>query len=374
MQVMVYLRHPNIVTVMGAVVQKSVEPLMVMENMKHGSLFDLLHNTTMHFDGEMLMAMLEDIVSGMNYLHSTNPPVLHNDLKTGNVLVGANFQAKLADFGLTMKEKSSGDLGTPFWMAPELFQVGAAPTTKTDVYSFAITMMEMFTRAEPYTEHDDPEWVLEQLALGEDADELLRPKLPDGLPVAVKTLIEECWHPDPAQRPQFTEIRTKVAAFDVDEISRWFEKLDAGSERAISDSEKHKRLLHEVFPPHIAKQLKEGKKVEPQQHDCVTIFFSDIVGFTDISRQLKPFQVMNMLDRLYDQLDEVARKHSVFKVETIGDAYMAVANLVREQPDHTKLIAQFAQEAITVANGTLIQEDKPELGFVNIRVGFHSGE
>ena len=64
-----------------------------------------------------------------------------------------------------------------------------------------------------------------------------------------------------------------------------------GSERAISDSEKEKRLLHEVFPQHIAKQLKEGKKVEPQQHECVTIFFSDIVGFTDISRQLKPFQV-----------------------------------------------------------------------------------
>jgi len=93
-QVMVYLRHPNIVTVMGAVVQKTAEPLMVMENMKHGSLFDLLHNTTMRFDGDMLMTMLDDIVSGMNYLHSTSPPVLHNDLKTGNVLVGANFQVR----------------------------------------------------------------------------------------------------------------------------------------------------------------------------------------------------------------------------------------------------------------------------------------
>jgi class 3 adenylate cyclase len=60
--------------------------------------------------------------------------------------------------------------------------------------------------------------------------------------------------------------------------------------------------LPQVFPPHIAKQLRDGKKVEPQQHDCVTIFFSDIVGFTDISRQLEPKQVMNMLDRLYDQV------------------------------------------------------------------------
>jgi class 3 adenylate cyclase len=74
------------------------------------------------------------------------------------------------------------------------------------------------------------------------------------------------------------------------------------------------------------------------------------------------------------QLDAVARRYSVFKVETIGDAYMAVANLVQPQPDHTRLIALFAQEAVAVANRTMVQEDSPELGYVNIRVGFHSGE
>jgi len=80
-----------------------------------------------------------------------------------------------------------------------------------------------------------------------------------------------------------------------------------------------------------------------------------------------------MLDRLYHNFDEISRKYDVFKVETIGDAYMAVTNLVKEQPDHTKRIADFAIEAVKIANETLIDLDNPDRGFLNIRVGFHSG-
>lgn len=53
---------------------------------------------------------------------------------------------------------------------------------------------------------------------------------------------------------------------------------------------------------------------------------------------------MDMLDRLYAQLDRIAREHDIFKVETIGDAYMAVSNLVKHQPNHTERIAMFALE------------------------------
>ena len=56
------------------------------------------------------------------------------------------------------------------------------------------------------------------------------------------------------------------------------------------------------------------QQVEPEHHDCVTIFFSDIVGFTDISTGLSPVDVMNMLDRLYRKFDALASKHDIFKV------------------------------------------------------------
>jgi len=132
-------------------------------------------------------------------------------------------------------------------------------------------------------------------------------------------------------------------------------------------------LLYSVFPKHIADALLNGQKVAPENHELVTIFFSDIVGFTDISAKLDPLKISELLDRLYNSFDSLSDYHDVFKVETIGDAYMAVTNLEKEQPDHCKRITEFAIDAIRVANQTLVDEDNPSMGFVNIRVGFHSG-
>jgi class 3 adenylate cyclase len=60
--------------------------------------------------------------------------------------------------------------------------------------------------------------------------------------------------------------------------------------------------------------------VQPEYFKAVTIFFSDIVGYTDISSTLDPTKVMSMLDRLYQEFDSLTRKFGLFKVETIGDA------------------------------------------------------
>lgn len=133
-------------------------------------------------------------------------------------------------------------------------------------------------------------------------------------------------------------------------------------------------LLRDIFPPHIADALREGRKVEQEKHECVTIFFSDIVGFSAISRDLTPDGVADMLDRLYSRFDELTRLHDIFKMETIGDAYMAAANLVKDQSvSHVRRIAEFAIDAIKVANRTQIDRDDPSKGCVEIRVGFHSG-
>ena len=76
-------------------------------------------------------------------------------------------------------------------------------------------------------------------------------------------------------------------------------------------------LLYSVFPKHVAEALRQGKKVEPENHECVTIFFSDIVGFTDISSRLDPLKISDLLDRLYNSFDTLSHYHDVFKVETI---------------------------------------------------------
>jgi class 3 adenylate cyclase len=77
-------------------------------------------------------------------------------------------------------------------------------------------------------------------------------------------------------------------------------------------------VLHDVFPRHVAEALVSGRKVEPEYRDSVTIFFSDVVGFTTISASLPPEKVSCMLDRLYERFDELSYAYAVFKVETIG--------------------------------------------------------
>jgi len=81
-----------------------------------------------------------------------------------------------------------------------------------------------------------------------------------------------------------------------------------------------------------------------------------------------------MLDRLYTVFDRISHEHEVFKVETIGDAYMAVTNLVEDQhDDHALRIAEFALDAIAGAAATPIDVDDLSLGNITIRVGFHCG-
>lgn len=111
-----------------------------------------------------------------------------------------------------------------------------------------------------------------------------------------------------------------------------------------------------------------------RHHDTVTIFFSDIVGFTTISSEMPPEKVSDMLHRLFAKFDSLGESHAVHKVETIGDAWMGVTNCVRDQStDHVKRIAEFSLKAVQAANETLINLDDPSRGHVQIRVGFHSG-
>jgi len=81
-------------------------------------------------------------------------------------------------------------------------------------------------------------------------------------------------------------------------------------------------LLQQILPAQVAKQLLSGKQVEPEKFEEVTIFFSDVVGFTDICAQVPPIKVVKMLNELYTVMDYCTAQFPLYKVETIGDAYM----------------------------------------------------
>jgi len=107
MRLLSQLRHPSITTAVGAVVTSIDDPMLVMEYMQHGSLYDILHNETMILEGDMLLQILCDISQGVRYLHSYDPKVIHCDLKSSNILVDSRFRAKVADFGLAIKDRTN---------------------------------------------------------------------------------------------------------------------------------------------------------------------------------------------------------------------------------------------------------------------------
>jgi len=316
------MRHPCITTVMGAVVARDSEPMLVMECMEHGSLYDLIHNYTMALEGEIVIPLLQHVCQGLAFLHAATPQVIHGDLKAANVLVDSKFRAKVADFGLTAK-KSSGACGTPFWMAPELILGMTLNTVDTDIYAFGMTMWEVYARSDPYAGEDGAA-VMEQVADLARPEEK-RPMMPDDCPAEVASIIRACWQNAPNLRPRFQDLERRLKSLDVNTNG------PGGINRRENTEEA--KVLFDVFPRHIAEKLMAGQRdlIQPESRECVTIFFSDIVGFTDISSQLDPLKVSQMLHRLYTTFDALSNEHKVFKVETIGDAYMAVTNLVADQ-------------------------------------------
>lgn len=280
-----------------------------------GSLYDLLHNQSIALEGELLLLILRDITQGLRFLHAANPQIIHGDLKAANILVDSNFRGKVADFGLSQKENilrsNNSVYGTPFWMGPELLRGESVNNAKSDVYSFGIILYEVFTRKEPYEGEDTDE----VLRLIKDKAVCKRPPIPENCDPQIQSMMKDCLVDDPETRPAFEELDERLKRIDAKSVERGQAGLVAKSS-SVS--------LFDIFPRHIAEALRDGRKVEAEQKDMATIFFSDIVGFTEISSILEPKKVADMLDRFYNKLDDLSRRHDVFKVETIGDGKLHV--------------------------------------------------
>ena len=114
--------------------------------------------------------------------------------------------------------------------------------------------------------------------------------------------------------------------------------------------------------------------LEAVSKPCVSVLFTDIVGFTSISSGMQPGKVSDLLDRLFSKFDLLATKHGVRNIDIIGDAYMAATNLLDDQPtDHAARLARFALDAVDAARATPVDPDAPNSPCVEIRVGIHSG-
>ncbi|KAG7315327.1 hypothetical protein KOW79_021415 [Hemibagrus wyckioides] len=126
------------------------------------------------------------------------------------------------------------------------------------------------------------------------------------------------------------------------QLERKKEELRILSRHLEIEKKKTETLLYAMLPRHVANQLKEGKKVEAGDFKVCTILFSDVVTFTNICAACEPIQIVNMLNAMYSRFDRLTNVHDVYKVETIGDAYMVVGGVPIPKDTHAERVANFA--------------------------------
>ncbi|XP_065855214.1 serine/threonine-protein kinase CTR1 [Euphorbia lathyris] len=203
--IMKRLRHPNIVLFMGAVVQPP-NLSIVTEYLSRGSLYRLLHKSGARevLDERRRLSMAYDVAKGMNYLHRRNPPIVHRDLKSPNLLVDKKYTVKVCDFGLSRLKantflSSKSAAGTPEWMAPEVLR-DEPSNEKSDVYSFGVILWELATLQQPWGNLNPAQVVA---AVGFKCKRL---EIPRDLNPQVAAIIEACWANEPWKRPSFASI------------------------------------------------------------------------------------------------------------------------------------------------------------------------
>ena len=122
------------------------------------------------------------------------------------------------------------------------------------------------------------------------------------------------------------------------------DKLDQQHALLIEEQKKSERLLLNVLPVNIAQRLKDNQGLIADGHADVTVMFADITNFTQLTEQMAPKQMVEMLNKIFSWFDSMTDKYGLEKIKTIGDAYMVVGGLARNRGDYVQNIADMALE------------------------------
>ncbi|KAF9643883.1 kinase-like protein [Thelephora ganbajun] len=200
-----YLEHPNILSLRGVTMNP---PRLISDWMPNGNLSNYIGNNA----NADRLGLISDIVEGFKYLHSRD--VIHGDIKGLNILVDNPVRARIADFGISIVTRNDNSLRpatdqsmifTLRWAAPEVLQ-GGNPSKKSDVYSFAMVMIEVFTGAFPFNGRELP--VTAAAIIGGE-----RPPLVGHATFTpnLQELTQNCWRQDADERPEMSEIAQVLA-------------------------------------------------------------------------------------------------------------------------------------------------------------------
>ncbi len=391
------LGHDNVNAFIG-ICSESPKACILMVYASRGRLCDIIADDEVSLSQDFKVSFILDIACGMWYLHQS-PIQAHGHLTSAKCIIDNRWTCKITGHGMKYIKQQAGidtepqfvdDPSTLLWTAPELFNIShisLVQAKKGDVFSFAIIAQEIFLKGLPYAANSpelDVHDIIERVKYGP----LTRPHIPaSACSDKWVRLIQDCWQEDDDKRPTFNDILYLINSIQhyknmdlIDNMIKRLERHTQNLEQRVAQrmvelrDEKVKVdiLLHELLPESVAKQLSAGAKVQPETFDSVTIFFSDIVGFTKMSSRSTPLEVVNMLNGMYSMFDHVTQQFDVYKVATIGDAYMVASGVpLRNGDTHAVKICSLSLALLEAIQNLPIEHLPGE--HLQMRIGIHSG-
>lgn len=230
--IMAQYRHPNIVQLYGICLEQPYS--MIMEFLVNGSLFYWLHSSK-RLEWPKKYKIAKDVAVGLAFLHKQS--IIHRDIKSLNVLLDQQLNAKLSDYGLAKIKTYSGNtmavvgkkhnVGTTVWKAPELFKRGSSCSNASDVYSYGMLLWEIASHKIPFEDAESPEIAQGWIKDGEQE------VIPPNCPTSFAEIIKLCWNQLPEARPGIATIVQKLTQLvkepvillpEEDELSKFIEQ------------------------------------------------------------------------------------------------------------------------------------------------------
>uniref|UniRef100_A0AC35EVN2 Guanylate cyclase n=1 Tax=Panagrolaimus sp. PS1159 TaxID=55785 RepID=A0AC35EVN2_9BILA len=386
--------HDNLCKFMGLCFDGPIY-LSLWKYCSRGCLRDVIERNAVQMDGFFMHSLIKDIASGISFLHNSPYFNYHGEISSRTCLIDERWQVKITLYGLfPFKNAERKDEEGLIWCAPEVLRSEGMiyGSQQADIYSFAIVASEIISQ-KPAWNYEDEELDFQDIIykVKKLSNPPFRPSLEIDPNVEINTsllhLIRDSWAEKPQDRPTIHVINTLLKSMHKGKaknlmdhvfhiLEQYANNLEAEVEMRTRELAEEKKksdiLLYRMLPRTVADRLKLGQSVEPESFEAITIFFSDVVGFTTLAARSSPIQVVNLLNDLYSTFDTIIDQFSCFKVETIGDAYLVCSGLpLRNGNNHAKDIADMSigfLKAIKIFRVPHLPKEK-----VNIRIGIHTG-
>ncbi|CAB1324742.1 unnamed protein product, partial [Coregonus sp. 'balchen'] len=304
------LDHPNLSKFMGGSIEVPYVSI-ITEYCPKGSLADVLLNEDVPINWGFRLSFATDIARGMAYLHQHK--MFHGRLHSRNCVIDDRWVCKISDYGLTAYRKENFEVVSNGFHCEDTYRIYYAPEVLLGSSS------NITPAADDQTE-------------GVKLDIMWRPSLPELKAGKADTdcpnrgdyceLIKKCWSHNVTLRPTFEQVKKMLDKMNPHKMEKYSKHLEAivaeRTQDLLQEKQKTDCLLYSMLPKPVADDLRQGRTAEAQSYSNATVYFSDIVGFTELSGSSTPHQVVDFLNQLYTTLSFIIQLVSKIVIMSIA--------------------------------------------------------